>query len=272
MNNIQLKAIKNSSEINLNQIATHFGISQKYNWEDVLVLDTSNLKGIINQTENKYVHLFYFGSMVFVNMEFHEINDFIRYLQKIEKGIATLKAYTDDYSIDIDIGAEMEVTNEKTILKEFDPVLLQIISTVIARSVALDMIEADMEAAFDKVEDIIENLNKGRLSMNDKEMAQTSSRILRFKYNTLSYIMLLEKPAILWDNEDIDDIYLKLTKLFELKERYEKIKHKTETLLDITDVFSGIAHANRGAKLEWIVIILITFEILITILEKMHIL
>jgi uncharacterized Rmd1/YagE family protein len=54
---------------------------------------------------------------------------------------------------------------------------------------------------------------------------------------------------------------------FELPQRYQEIKHKAETLLDITQVFSSLSHARRSARLEWIIIILIAIEIIIYLIE-----
>jgi len=50
--------------------------------------------------------------------------------------------------------------------------------------------------------------------------------------------------------------------------RYQEIKHKSETLMDVTDVFSSLSHARRAARLEWIIIILIAFEIVMALLDK----
>jgi uncharacterized Rmd1/YagE family protein len=58
-----------------------------------------------------------------------------------------------------------------------------------------------------------------------------------------------------------------MASLFELNPRYQEIKHKSETLLDMTDVFSGLSHARRSARLEWIIIILIAIEIVIYLMQ-----
>ena len=56
-----------------------------------------------------------------------------------------------------------------------------------------------------------------------------------------------------------------LAALFELNDRYQSMRHKTETLMDITTVFAGLAHAKRGAWLEWAVIVLIAIEIVLSV-------
>ncbi|MDF2570923.1 MAG: putative YagE family, partial [Sporomusa sp.] len=54
---------------------------------------------------------------------------------------------------------------------------------------------------------------------------------------------------------------------FELKDRYEKIRHKTETIMDITEAFSNLVHARRGTRLEWAIIILIVIEIVLSLYD-----
>jgi uncharacterized Rmd1/YagE family protein len=41
-------------------------------------------------------------------------------------------------------------------------------------------------------------------------------------------------------------------------------------LLDINEVFTGLSHARRSARLEWIIIILIAIEIALFLLEMVR--
>jgi uncharacterized Rmd1/YagE family protein len=79
--------------------------------------------------------------------------------------------------------------------------------------------------------------------------------------------MLLDKPDITWENQDAETLYIQLSQFYELKDRYDKIQAKTETLMDITQVFGSLTHQRRGNKLEWMVIILIAIEIVLTLIE-----
>jgi uncharacterized Rmd1/YagE family protein len=80
--------------------------------------------------------------------------------------------------------------------------------------------------------------------------------------------MLLDKPEVTWDNQAASDLYAELGKIFELDDRREIVHHKTQILMDITEVFSGLAHAKRGTKLEWAIIILIMIEIVLSLIGK----
>lgn len=79
--------------------------------------------------------------------------------------------------------------------------------------------------------------------------------------------MTLLPYEITWENLEADRLYAVMDTLFELSQRYQEIKHKSETLLDITDVFTGLSHARRAARLEWIIILLIAIEIVIYLVE-----
>jgi uncharacterized Rmd1/YagE family protein len=79
--------------------------------------------------------------------------------------------------------------------------------------------------------------------------------------------MVLDKPEITWENQEADRFYMTMANLFELSQRYHEIKHKSETLMDITEVFSSLSHARRASRLEWIIIALIFIEIVIYLFQ-----
>ncbi len=267
MKTAELKAAVAANEINLNAIAVHFGINRKFKWEDVLYLNSSQLKGIIRDADDKMVYIFHFGSMVFVNFTVHEIRDVLNYLKKLDKSliVKTALQYTEEYSIEISEGG-YQVENERIVIPEDKHFYFEIISMILAKSVAMKKIEMDIDAVFDKVEEIMERLNKGRLNIKDRQLSNLSAKILTFKYNTVSYIMLLDKPEIVWDNTDAEKTYDDLSLLFELEERYERVRHKTETLMDITEMFATLSHAKRGSRLEMMIIILILIEIILMLI------
>ena len=117
------------------------------------------------------------------------------------------------------------------------------------------------------MENLIGRLSQGKFNIPDRNLAILASSILNFKYKSIAHVMVLDKPDITWENPDADRLYSIMANLFELKQRYMEIKHKSETLLDITGVITGLSHAKRATRLEWIIIILIAIEICIYILD-----
>lgn len=262
-----IKAFSLCNEISLDKISSHFGINKKFKWEDFLTLREGHLKGVLPVPEGKSALIFPFGSIVFVNMEHHEIVDVVNYLKKIEGNLKNAD-YRFGESYMLKIGAEEPSVDFNSMsVKEFKNHHSEILAIILAKSVALDKVETDLNNLLDEAENIVDLLERGILNISDEKNAKMSARILGFKFDTISYIMLLDKPDITWENQEAESLYMQLSQFFELAERYEKIQTKTEILMDITQVFGSLTQQKRGNKLEWLVIILIGFEIILTLIE-----
>ncbi len=258
--------------LDLNRLALQLGIDRKYRWEEPMRLNPVTFTPS-NPSDVVWVYLYYFGGVVFLNCR----DDIVaRCIEGLKQHLFQLKEqpqlpFREDYELLINPTAEPSITNDCAIMPLFNQDLLEIICFVIAKSVALERIEEDVDSVFDEVGGMIARLGHGVLELSDKQLAKLASSVLAFKYKSIAHIMVLDKPEITWDNEEADRFYLFISNLFELTPRYQEIKHKSETLLDITDVFSGLSHARRSARLEWIIIILIAFEIIMALWQKLFV-
>jgi uncharacterized Rmd1/YagE family protein len=272
MKTISFRAAALLNEIHTNRIAAHFGIRHKFKWEESLRLGEEALQGILRQPAGKAIYVFPFGSIVFVNCEQQEIMALIHYLGSIEKGLAAVTAldFYEDYKIEIRPEENLAVYNDKLITSQELSFQQEIVSTILAKSVALERIEVGIDKLLDEIEEIVNFLQRGYLTVSDKKLAQISSRILRFRLNTISYIMLLDKPEITWVNEDAEALFDELSPLFELTDRCENIRQKSEMLMDITKVFAELTHAKRSTRLEWAIIVLIAIEIILALIAMFY--
>jgi len=269
MDKITFTAFAVSGELDLNRLAARLSIPRKYRWEEPMRLNPVTFTPSA-ASDTLWVHLYYFGSMVFLNCS----DDIVaRFVEGLQSHVEQLKGqpqlpFRDDYQLEIIAGATPSITNDGAVMPLYREALTDIISFVIAKSVALELIEERIDAVFDEVGGLIGRLGQGVLELPDRRLARLASSVLSFKYTSISHIMVLDKPEITWDNEEANRFYLTMAELFELTPRYQEIKHKSETLMDVTDVFSSLSHARRAARLEWIIIILIAFEIIMALLDK----
>lgn len=273
MNPITFKAFAITNEINLNKIAIDCGIPKKFTWEEPLILKGDILQSILNKriAEAEQVLVFSFGSIVFINIDSSVVmKQFFKYIQSFEPEINLSEAeqYTDDYSLHVNDEVTIELTDEFVVVPDFEPYYPELISTVLAKSVALEKTEEQLGKIHDKLETMIDRLEKGKLRIGNKELARTMARIIRHEYNTISYIMILDKPDITWSISTANEFYESMVEFFELNDRYKILKDKTEILYNIMGGFSDISHSIRGLFVEWVIVILILFEIVLTLLEK----
>lgn len=271
MNNLKFKTYAVTNEIDLNKIAVECNIKKKYTWEEPLILQDSVLERILGEKpeENEKILVFSFGSVVFVNSNKEHSAKFMKYLKKIKNDIdiENCGRFQDDYALVLNEGEEVEFFDENVQVPNNELFYYELVSIVIAKSVALERIEEQLGKIIDNIESKIDNLEKGKLNIGNKELAKTTSRIVRHEYNTIAYIMILDKPDITWVNSEAYDFYEKMSEFFELNDRYEVIKSKTEILKSIVDGLGDISHSIRGLVLEWIVIALIIVEVVLAVAD-----
>lgn len=255
-------------ELDLNRLAARLNITRKYRWEEPMKLNPVTFAPAA-AGDHEWVYLYYFGGVVFLNCSADIVARFLDGIKHHAEylGERPQLPFREEYRLEIDASRELTVTDDCAVMPAYKEAFLDIICFVIAKSVALERIEERVDAVVDEVEGLIARLGKGRLDLPDSDMARLASSILGFKYTSIAHIMVLDKPDITWEDAEADSLYRTMAGLFELNQRYQEIKHKSETLLDVTDVFSSLSHAKRAARLEWIIIVLIAIEIGIYILE-----
>lgn len=273
MSPVTFRAFAITNEINLNKIAIHCDIPKKFTWEEPLILKGPVLESILQKQIKDYemVLVFSFGSVVFINIEDAKtMNQFFEYLCRFEGEIdlTQIHRYKDDYQLHKKEHSTIELTDEYVVVPEYENYYPELISTVLAKSVALEKTEEQLGKIHDKLEGMIDRLEKGKLRIGNKELARTTAKIIRHEYNTISYIMILDKPDITWTSSTANDFYESMVEFFELNDRYKILKDKTEILYNIMGGFTNISHSIRGLFVEWVIVLLILFEIVLTLIEK----
>jgi uncharacterized Rmd1/YagE family protein len=263
---LHFRALVLAPEIPLTGICSHFGIPPRFTWEEPLHLVGSRLQGLLAHTQGREVFLFSFGSAVFVNCAEHEIRDVIAYIEPLQPGLkisTQLFQWNDEYTLTIDSSEKPHCDTEVITITEANEDTALILATVLAKSVALERIEATLETVLDSSEKRIEALEKGKLQGADTSLAKDAGAVLRLEHESIHYLGLLDKPEITWTDEDADALYMQLARQFELRERFAGVRHRIEVLKDLGSTFANLAHAQRSARLEWIIIGLIALEVIL---------
>jgi uncharacterized Rmd1/YagE family protein len=277
VNHLIFKAYAVTTEIDLNKIAAQCGIPKKYTWEEPLVIREQSLAGILGHApeSSQMIFVFAFGSLVFINSPIRDEQTFLEYLTTLKPDLVTrnFRQYNDDYelresgTVPSAPGDSSVFTDQYAVVPRIETYHPELISTVIAKSVALEKTEEQMEKILDLLEGMIDRLEKAKLKISDRELATTTARIIRHEYNTIAYIMILDKPDITWTNSEAAAFYDQMSHFFELSDRYEILKQKTDILNVIIDNFSSISHSLRGLFIEWLIVILILAELVLMLLD-----
>ncbi|MBP6325298.1 MAG: RMD1 family protein [Sulfurospirillum sp.] len=235
-------------------------------------LECSFKKGIEKAfyTEYRGTYLIYtpFNVLTFINWDKEAMLEALKKLDVPEAHRYEHTTLYQDYPIYIDasLSKACHVTNESITLKEASPLSLIIIALVISQSVGLEKHEQDLEKHFARSRRLLD-MTKGHSLIKRSKLAQFAKELTFIRHAMLTDLFLLDKPNILWDNAEAEDLYNRLASILELKDRFEIVAFKLSNLKDdIARVLNLINH-KHSEFLEWIIIILIGIEIVVMAVE-----
>jgi len=221
-------------------------------------------------TEYKETYLVYtrFNVITFINWNKDSI---VKALEKlgVENAHVFERHYLyQDYPIEIDasLSSACNVYNERIVLKEPLTLYLVIIALIVSQSVGLEKYEQDLSLHFEESQRLLDLTQHYSLFRRSKIIvfARTLSAI---QHAMVSDLFLLDKPNILWDNAEAEKLYNRLSSILELKDRFEIVEHKLSHLKDDISMSLDLINHRHSEVLEWIIIVLIGFEIVMGLIE-----
>lgn len=221
---------------------------------------------------DQFAVAFDFGAVVFVNISGVERS---RVLAEIRNKVATNEPHPpleEDYIVQLDpeLQSHAQVGFERVMLRALSPGAVEIISLLLAQSVALDYYEEDWQEIQRALHDQTEYVARsGRLRGRKRELTRFVARTLSSKNQMIAGLALLDKPAATWEDEALDKLYRALRNELEIEERSRALEHKLDIIQDSLEIFLDIEQARHSHALEIIIIALILFEVVFALGDKL---
>ena len=219
--------------------------------------------------KEQWLFVYGFGVIVLVNLP----KEFLKKLmtKKVQQCCASIlpERYTEEYQIIEDSALPKESV-------EFDaaklPVLtrekLEIISEVVAQSVAIDVFDGQVDAMLQEFSLLTTELEqKGRTSARTSQILKLIGKdysILEFMITRLS---LLDKPEITWQEAELETLFHGLRSMFELEDRFTNLDYKLRFIQSNSELMLETVRTRRDQFLEVTIIGLIVIEIGLFIYE-----
>ncbi len=144
---------------------------------------------------------------------------------------------------------------------------LLLIADALAKSVVLAHDEREVAAGFD-IEPFARALAaSGRVPGGHVAILKRIGKALLVRQHVSGYVAIAEKPDVLWDRPDLERLYARLEDEYELKERVDILNRKLSVIAENAKVMSDIIDTRRSLRLEFIIVLLIVSEVLITIYQ-----
>ena len=215
---------------------------------------------------NGFVIVFRYGVVVLVNLEAKEEREILRGLRKRITG--PFKTREDETAV-VEVAAEDQIPPGGPVgVKEMSLDRLILVAYALSDSVVLAHDERDIAAVFDQIEPFARELaDHGRISVRRNTVLKLIGNALLAQHRLSGRVAVGEDPDLLWDRPDLERLYSRLKDEYELAERVEGINSKLTVIAETARALTDLMDSARGLRLELMIVLLIVFEIGITLTQ-----
>jgi len=211
--------------------------------------------------------LFRYGAVALFNLTAEEEAAFFDSLQTRMK--EPLKAPESDEA-HIVVGArEDRVDRQGNIhIQDLTPERIQIVADVLAKSVILENDENKVAQVFERIEPLAATLRRGRGGADMRQLLRHIGDVLMTEHRLVGRVEVAEKPEVLWEHPEHERFFLRLEEEYELRERDRAFNRKLEVISRTAATLLELVENKRTLRVEWYIVILILFDIMLTLYEK----
>lgn len=218
-------------------------------------------------TSGHYIYIFKYGVVSFLNYKSDEISSILQTIYPVCKNRFE-ESLSDEF--DVETGAaENKVSHNKIEITAGDQNVLRIIMLNVSQSVALDYyseLTSRLLAETNSHTQVLEK--KGRLAVTGRNLKKFIGRTLLLKNRIAENLYIFDSPPETWEDEKLDKLYIELKRNFDLQERFRNVSEGLTIVKDNLELFKDILQYRNSVFLEWIVIVLITIEVIHYVIDQ----
>ncbi|XP_068129196.1 required for meiotic nuclear division protein 1 homolog [Hyperolius riggenbachi] len=268
------KAFAAADEFHMGTLC-HDLVSHGYHELPSLPRDASNvlLVGTANTAKDGDSGMIFFfreGAVVFWNTEEKTVKDVMRILEPHEiqpYEVALVHWENEEMNYSFGEGHSRLVRGEIVLNSQLDTdeIILEkfAFSNALCLSVKLAMWESTLDTFVESIQSIPEMLKaRKKLKLSHDDVMQNIGELfaLRHRINLSSDLLL--PPDFYWDRENLEHLYNKTLQFLSINRRVKVINEKLQHCTELTDLMRNHLNEKHALRLEWMIVILITIEVL----------
>jgi len=142
------------------------------------------------------------------------------------------------------------------------------VSHAMAQSVRLTCFEESVQKTVAATRHLPEEMARdGMISKSRADVSRYMGRLITDRHAVFLYADVLDIPEFFWENERFEPQYRIAERYLELRQRVEVLNRRVEVVRDLFELLGQELQFRHSSKLEVIIILLITFEILLTLVK-----
>ncbi|GBC06179.1 hypothetical protein RclHR1_06670019 [Rhizophagus clarus] len=235
---------------------------------DLLGLDDSALLPFPEEHISE-VFLFEYGVVVIWGMKEDEEKKLLYELVPFEdEKLASDDVETEEFRYHYAASYQPRIYNDVITLKNSGNYMIKLtISHAIAQSVKMTLFEGLIEETIEATKHIPQNMAEtGKVQMSRSAITKKIGQLFIMRINVNLVSNILDTPEIFWSEPSYEPLYTAIRGYLEISQRVELLNQRVSVISDLLDMLKEHLTSSHGEQLEWIVIVLIAFEIVIGVI------
>jgi uncharacterized Rmd1/YagE family protein len=208
---------------------------------------------------NSFMYVKEYGSIVFLNCERGVINTIFKTI--LEQHISLKKLPKEESNITL--GSTLEVDFEKIQVCNLSADAAHIIMLNLAQSVALKYYLNKTESLHERTLIYAKQLeNNGKIKLSKKQMRIFIGKAMNLKNSIAENLFIFDSSDLAWSSEELSKLDYQLKDELDIVKRHHGLQFYLNVIKENLDLFKDILQHKYSSMLEWIIIILILFEVI----------
>ncbi len=245
------------------------------------VSEFSNYEMIVRFSADSFLFVYNYGSVVFFNVPEELQEKELRALQT-ESSLTEFAAVRANDFFLVEVQSPLTPEGTASLSAQpasrvyFDRLVVQalsienikIVCMLLAESTALEYYENLIENLLLKINTFSKSLKRhGKVVDTTKDLVQFIGLCLDTKQEIISNLYIVDSPDETWENGDLDKVHQELKAMLEINVRYRALEYKIQIIQEGIGVIVDLTKSKRETFLEMVIILLISFEILISLIK-----
>ncbi|KAI8563910.1 hypothetical protein RHMOL_Rhmol03G0146000 [Rhododendron molle] len=219
-----------------------------------------------------FMVVFQYGSIVLFNVRDHKIDGYLKIVEQHASGLLP-EMRKDEYEVREKpaLNTWMQGGLDYIMLQHLNIDGIRTVGSVLGQSIALDYYVRQVDGMVAEFTDINRGMEKtGTFTMERKKLFQLVGKANSNLADVILKLGLFERSDIAWKDAKYAQIWEYLRDEFELTQRFASLDFKLKFVEHNIRFLQEILQNRKSDFLEWLIIILISAEILISVYDIAH--
>ncbi|MDP3371608.1 MAG: RMD1 family protein [Candidatus Paracaedibacteraceae bacterium] len=220
-----------------------------------------------DESQDAEIYIFPYGCVSLWGLTEEEEHNFISEIKAFE--ILSLSSATMDASI-YDYGETTLINEEddEIILESGDDLIKLSISHGLTQSVKMEAFEQSIARTIERTYQLPAELAQtGKISMSRKKISQKIGALFAERNSINLHCDILDTPEFFWRRPRYETYYHMASEYMDIKQRLDILNKRLDVIHELYDILSNELKHAHSSRLEWIIILLIVTEVLMTLFK-----